>query len=143
MAAYNKFETFVGDLANGTHDLVGVEHTLNVYLTNAAPSASADSVKTDLLEITVEHGYTGAEDVANTGSESGGTFTLTGSAVEIVASGGTIGPFQYVVLYNDTAASDPLICWWDYESPLTLNDGESFTIKFDNSDTTGEIFTLS
>lgn len=58
----------------------------------------------------------------------------------ITASGGTVGPFRYVVLYNDTPASpaDPLIAWWDYGSALTLNDTETFTIDFGAS-----IFTLS
>jgi hypothetical protein len=46
------------------------------------------------------------------------------------------------VLYNDTAASDNLIAWWDYGSAVTLNDGETFTVKFNNT-TPGTIFTLA
>jgi hypothetical protein len=44
------------------------------------------------------------------------------------ASSGTIGPFRYAILYNDTAASDPLIGWWDRGSEITLADGETFTL---------------
>ena len=129
MATFNKFETFAGDIGEELHQLNS--DTLKVYLSNATPSASGDSVKADLAEITAGNGYTaGGEDITNAFSETGGTGTLTGTDVTITASGGTIGPFQYVVLYNDTATGDPLIGWWDYGSALTLNDGDSFTVDF-------------
>jgi len=71
--------------------------TLNVYLSNATPSASADDVKGDLAEISVENGYDGPEDIQNAYSEVSGTGTLTGTDVTITATG-SVGPFQYVVL---------------------------------------------
>lgn len=128
MADFNKFECFVGDLGLKVHNLN--TDTLKIYLTNAAPSASADSVIADLAEISGGNGYTaGGADIQNTYSESGGTGTLAGTDVTWTASGGTIGPFRYVVLYNDTA-SDNLIGWWDYGSSITLADGETFTTDF-------------
>lgn len=142
MASFNKFQVFTTDLCTKVHDLNA--DTLNVYLSNATPSASADSVKTDLAEISTGNGYTGPVDTQNTGSGSGGTYTVTGTKVVITASG-SVGPFQYVVLYNDTPTSpaDPLIGWWDYGSAVTLANGETFTIKFNNSDTTGSILTVT
>jgi hypothetical protein len=132
MASFNKFQQFVEDLGDGVHQLKSTGHTLNVYLSNATPDAAADAVKTDLAEISTGNGYTGPEDTQNDASESGGTLTVTGTDVVITASGGTIGPFRYVVLYNDTPTSpaDPLIGWWDYGSSITLQDQESFTIDF-------------
>lgn len=140
MATFNKFQQFVEDLATKVHNLSSDE--LDVYLSNATPSAAADAVKADLAEISTGNGYTGPQDTQNTGAESGGTYTLTGTKVVITASG-DIGPFQYVVLDNNTATNDPLIGWWDYGSALTLHNGETFSIKFNNSDTTGTILTIA
>jgi hypothetical protein len=143
MASANKFQQFVEDLGLGVHNLN--THTLKVYLSNAAPSASLDAVKTDLAEITNENGYTAPVDTQNSWAETGGTATLTGTKITITASSGTVGPFQYVVLFNDdpTSPADPLIQWWDRGSAVTLQDGESFAIKFNNSDTTGTILTIA
>lgn len=141
MATYNKFQQFIQDLAEKVHNLSADQ--LECYLSNAAPSASADAVKADLAEISTGNGYTGPQDTQNTGAESGGTYTLTGTKIVVTASG-AIGPFQYVVLQNTTPTSplDPLIGWWDYGSPISLATGETFSIKFNNSDT-GTIFTAA
>ena len=128
MASFNKFQDFVEALCLGEHNLN--TDTLKVYLSNATPSASADADKTDLAEITNENGYTAPVDTQNGMSESGGTATVTGVDVVVTASGGTVGPFQYVVLYNDDHTTDGLIGWWDYGSAITLQDGETFTIDF-------------
>jgi hypothetical protein len=141
MATYNKFEQFAQDLCEKVHNLSS--DTLSVYLSNATPSASADAVKADLAEIATGNGYTGPQDTQNTGAEAAGTYTLTGTKVVVTAAGGTVGPFRYVALMNDTATNDPLVGWWDYGSALTLNDGETFSIKFNNSDTTGTIITVA
>jgi len=147
MAAYNKINIFVEDLTNKVHDLFGTVSAdlCKIMLTNTAPVAT-NSVKADLTEIGAGNGYTaGGEDVQNDGTRSTGTMTLTGTKVVWTASGGSIGPFRYVALYNDTPSSptDPLIAWWDYGSALTLNSGETFTVKFNGGDPTGTIFTLA
>ena len=143
MAAFNKFQDFVEQLGLAKHNLN--TDTQNVMLTNTAPVAT-NTIKANITEISAGNGYTaGGADTQNTWAESSGTGTLTGTAVTWTASGGTIGPFQYVVLYNDTQTSpaDPLIGWWDYGSALTLQIGETFTVKFNNSATTGSILTIA
>ncbi len=132
MATYNKFQQFAEDLGKGVHQLHAAGHTLKAYLTNATPDAALDAVKADLAEITNENGYTAPVDIQNDYTESGGTGTLTGVDIEITASGGTVGPFRYVAIYNDdpTSPADPLVCWWDYGSSITLQAGEKFTIDF-------------
>ena len=140
MASYNKFQQFVEDLCKGVHQLHAAGHTLKVYLSNATPDAAADAVKVDLAEITNENGYAAPVDIQNDISETGGTASLTGVDVVITASGGTVGPFRYAVIFNDdpTSPADPLVAWWDYGSSITLQDGEDFTVDFGSS-----LFTLT
>ena len=100
MAAYVKYEVFVEDLCNETHDLFGVDDTLKIALTNAAPNVGAHVVLGDITEISAGNGYTaGGEDTQNSGARAAGVFTLTGTKVVWTATG-AVPTFQYVVLYN-------------------------------------------
>ena len=127
MATFQKIQGWVGYLGLGAINLN--TDTLRFYLSNATPSASADDVKTDLAEITNQNGYTAPVDIQNAYSESAGVGTLT--AVDgVVTATGAVGPFQYVPIYDDTHASDVLMGWYDYGSPLTLANGETFTVDF-------------
>lgn len=131
MASFNKFNSFVEALAEKKHDL-GAD-TLKVLLTNTAPIAT-NSVKADLTEISAGNGYTAGGNTASVTSsaQTSGTYKLVlGDPATWTASGGSIGPFRYAVLYNDTAASKELIGWWDYGSSITLAAGESFAVDFD------------
>lgn len=132
MATYNKFQDFIEQLGKGVHQLHAAGHVLECYLSNVAPDAALDAVKADLAEISTGNGYTGPEDAQNDYTEATGTGTLTCVDIVITASGGSIGPFRYVIFQNTTPTSplDPLISWWDYGSAITLNDGESLTIDF-------------
>lgn len=128
-ASYVKYQVFVGDLGLKKHNLN--TDTLKFALTNTAPTVSTNAVLADITEITAHNGYSaGGSGVTNTYSQSAGTGTLGSAAsVTFTASGGTIGPFRYVVLYNSTAASGPLVSYWDYGSSITLNDTETFQIS--------------
>jgi hypothetical protein len=129
MASFNKCNPFVEDVMEGVHDLGS--DTLKIMLSNTALNATfADT--SDVTEITAENGYSaGGSTVTITASaQSGGTYKLEGNDLVFTASGGTVGPFQYAVLYNDSAASDQLIGWWDYGSAVTLQDTETFTVDF-------------
>lgn len=132
MATYNKFYAFVEALAEGKHNL-GTD-TLKVYLSNATPDAAADAVKADLAEIAAGNGYTAGGNVATATSsvQTGGIYKLVLSdPATWTATAGVIGPFQYIVLYNETSANDDLIAWWDFGSALTISAGDSFTVDFD------------
>jgi hypothetical protein len=132
MASFNKFNAFVENLAEGVFNLQS--HALKIVLTNTAPVAT-NAVRADLTEISAGNGYTtgGVAATVASSAQSGGTYKLVLDDVTITASGGSIGPFRYFVLVDDTPTSpaDPLIGWWDYGSSVTLADGESITVDFD------------
>ncbi|MDD5724337.1 MAG: hypothetical protein PHY29_11470 [Syntrophales bacterium] len=135
MASFNWFEHFTVDLAEGVHAnaLNADTDVLRVALSNTAPTPATDAVFADITEISAGNGYTaGGDDIANAASKSGTTITVAGTDVVFTASAGPIGPFRYVILYNDTPADpvDPLIGYWDYGSSITLADGEMFTVDF-------------
>ena len=52
------------------------------------------------------------------------------------ASGGDIGPFQYLAFYSDTSSDDTVLAIIDYGVSYTITDGASFTAK-DNQITIG------
>ena len=132
IATYNKFQVFVENVAEKVHNL-GAD-TLKVMLTNSAPVAT-NTIFANLTEITAANGYTAGGTAASitSSAHTTGTYKLVLGDVVFTASGGTIGPFRYAVLYNDTPTSpaDPLIGWWDYGSNVTLNNLETFTVDFD------------
>ena len=129
MASFNKFQPFVEQLAEKVHNL-GSDQIV-VALTNTAPNAT-DATLSQITEIS----YTNcsSRNVTTTSSaQTTGTYKLVLADLVLTASGGSVGPFRYVVLYNATAASDQLIGYYDYGSALTLLDGETLTIDFDPS----------
>lgn len=138
MAAFNKFNCFVENIAEKMHNLGS--DSLKVFLTNAAPNASTHTAydgttgSTGPAEIAAGNGYTAGGNAASitSSSQTSGTYKLVlADPAAWTASGGSIGPFQYAVLYNDTASPKGLIGWWNYGSALTLASGESFTVDFD------------
>ena len=133
MATYVKYQQFVEDLGKGVHQLHAAGHTLKAILSNAAPNVSTHVVRGDVTELSTAGGYTsGGTDIQNDYTEATGTGTLTAVDVVFTAASGTIGPFRYAIVYNDTPTSpaDPLVCYWDYGSSITLADGETFTVDF-------------
>ena len=125
MATFNKFNAFVEALAEKKHDL-GAD-TIKVALCNMAPVAT-NSVLADLTTVSVAN-LSPLTPTRTSSSQTGGTYSLVLQDLTMTASG-TVGPFRYIVLYNDTATADDLICWYDYGSEITLNSGETFTLDF-------------
>ena len=131
MAVYNKFNQFVEDVAKGVHNFTSdATCSVTVALCAAANAPVAgNSVLADLTQIS----YTNLSSRIVTGitcEHTNGTVTITGTDLVLTASGGSVGPFRYVAIYNDdpTSPADPLIGWWDYGADLTLLDGETLTI---------------
>lgn len=132
MAAFNKFNSFVEALGRKVHNLNA--DILKVALSNTLPLA-ANSQLSNITQISAVNGYVsgGNAATANSYTQTSGTAKLTATDTLFTAAGGSFGPFQYAVLYNDTATNKELIGWWDYGAPLTITSGNSFLVDFDGT----------
>lgn len=129
MASFVKFNTFVEALAEKVHNLGSDQ--LVVALTNTAPTAATDDHLADITQISYTN-LSSRNVTTSASAQSSGTYKLTLTDLVLTASG-AVGPFRYVVLYNDTATNDELIAYWDYGSSISLANGETFTIDFDGT----------
>ncbi len=141
MAAFNKFNVFVGNLGLAVHNLN--TDAYKIMLTNTSPNA-ADTVynataaqvqaTSNAPDLSTANGYTaGGTAVGSIAySATAGTGTMSGANVVFTASGGSIGPFRYFVIYDNTAGTvttRPVLGWWDYGSNVTLTTGNTFTVN--------------
>lgn len=138
MASFNKLNGFVEHLAEKVHNLGS--DTLTVALSNTAPGSESTpptgATSACILANVTQISYTNCSTRAITTSssaQSSGTYKLVLTDLVLTASGGTVGPFQYVYIYNDTATNDELIGYYDYGSAITLQSGETFTLDFDGT----------
>lgn len=126
MATYTKFNSFVEAIAEKVHNLGS--DTLTVALTNSAPTAS-NTVLANITQIS----YTNLSSrviTTTSSAQTSGTYKLVLADLVLTATG-AVGPFRYVVIYNDTATNDELIAYFDYGSAVTLGSGDTFTLDFD------------
>jgi len=138
MATFTKVYSFTEAMAEKVHNLAS--DTLTVALTT---NANAPTTATTQLSTLTEISYTFCSPRAITttsSSQTGGTYKLVLTDLTLDASGGTVGPFQWVTIYNDTATNDEVLGYMDYGSEITLADGESLLIDFDP---TNGVFTIS
>lgn len=138
MATFTKLNGFVEHLAEKVHNLGS--DTLTVALSNTAPGSESSpptaSTANCVLANVTQISYTNCSSRAITTSasaQSSGTYKLTLTDLVLTASGGSVGPFRYVYIYNDTATNDELIAYYDYGSSITLASGETLTVDFDGT----------
>ena len=126
MATYTKFQCFVEDLAEKKHNLAS--DTLKVALTNTAPTASGTTKLADLTG-GITSGFDGMTITTSSSGQTSGTYKLVLADLTMTASG-SVGPFRYVVIYNDSATNKEVICFFDYSSEVTLASGDTFKLDF-------------
>ena len=127
------FEVLAADFGRGVHDFRASGDTLKAYLTNQEPDAALHQVKDDLAEIPAGYGYpAGGVETQNDYVVAGHVGQCTGVGFSITAEGGSVGPFQYLVLYNASplVPANPLIGWWTYPTPLTLRESAQLLVTF-------------
>lgn len=133
MATFTIVDEFFGDLGNAVHNLSS--HSFKMGLTNTAPVQATTAIWANITEISAGNGYSAggptldSEAWAETGAGTG-IWQFTCADEVVTASGGSIGPFRYVVIYNDTPTSpaDPVVGYLDYGSSITVTTGNTFTL---------------
>lgn len=137
MATLNFFNVFKDDLAEGVHTFATDSYV--VALTNTAPVAT-NSILTDITQIAYTN-LSARSLTTSSSTQTAGTYRFIVNDLVLTASG-AVATFRYVVIYNDTSTSpaDPLVCWYDHGSAVTLADTETFTIDFDQ---TNGVFSLT
>ena len=129
--ALTKFEEFALNIGSKVFNLATDQ--IKVALTNTAPTPATDSVYADIISPIAGTNLSGATpfNVTTTSFlQTSGTAKLILEDLTLTATG-EVGPFQYIVLYSDTAANDELIGFYDYDSAVTLQENDIYKIDFD------------
>lgn len=131
MATFTLFDEFIFSLGGSDIDLDS--DTFKAVLSNVAPNAQNNTVLADITQIANGNGYTtgGVTLAGVTWAETGagtGIWQWTANDFSWTASGGAIAQFRYVIIYDDTSASDKLIGYLDYGAAVDITITNSFTV---------------
>ena len=137
MASFNKVNDFV---VNAVHNMDLESDQLAVALTNTAPGSESSNPTADgngIVGNLTQISYTNCSSrnlTTSSSSQSSGVYKLVVADLTLTASG-TVGPFRYIYIFDDTVSSpaDPIIGYYDYGTSLTLNNGDTFTLDFSPS----------
>lgn len=135
MASFSKANDWVENESEVV-DLDGDQFV--VALSNTAPASETNNPLNDtngVLANVTQISYTNLSSRNLTriaSQQTGGTYKLDFSDLVLSASGGSVGPFRYVYIYDDTPTSpaDPIVGVYDLVTPTTITDGSSRTLVF-------------
>lgn len=135
MATYVK----INDWAENEGEVADLDgDTFIIALSNTAPGSEStpptgdgDGVLANVTEISYTNCSSRTLTLASS-AQTSGTYKIDFNDITLTASGGNVGPFRYVYIYDDTPTSpaDPLVCYFDYGSSITLADTETIDISF-------------
>ena len=128
MATFQNFLSFTEAMAEGKFVLD--TDVLKIALSNVYPIPVYTQFS-QITEISAGNGYTagGTQATLQYSGQSSGIYQLRLNNVTFTASGGNIGPFQYAILYDDTATNKDLIAFWSRGASTTIYDGDSLTVN--------------
>lgn len=120
------------DIAEKVHNL-GSDQLAVALTTNANAPVATNSILGNLTQISYTN-LSSRNITTSTSSQSSGTYKLVLTDLVLTASG-AVATFRWVTIYNDTPTSpaDPLICYFDHGSDVTLANGETYTLDFDGT----------
>lgn len=129
MASFTKFQPYIEKVFEKAHNM-GSDQLVVALSAAASAPVNTNAVLTDLTTVSYTN-LSSRNITTSTSAQTSGTYKLVLTDLVLTASGGAVATFRYVTIYNDTAASDELVCFFDYGSSLTLADGDSLTLDFD------------
>lgn len=119
------------DGSNSTSD------TYKLMLCSAATFSGANTTLAGITktELSTANGYTagGATLSGVTVTQTGNDAAFDATDVTWTASGGTLGPAAYAILYNDTDANDPPVAFVDFGGNQSAGDGTDFKVIWNAS----------
>lgn len=127
---FTLFNAAVG--AIGRNDIDLDTHTFKAVLSNTAPNLTTNTQLSNITQISNGNGYTtGGVTLTSVtfAVVTGSTYRFDSADFEWAASGGSIGPFRYVILYSDTSTNDLLLGQYDFGSAITIPDGSFFRVE--------------
>ena len=126
------------NMLNNTHAVDLDSDTLKIMLVTSAytPDFGTHDFKADVTNEVVGTGYTAGGETLTSLSLTQSAGVITFDAADVTWSSSTITA-RGAVIYDDTIASDPLICYIDFGSDQSSSSGD-FVLSFNASG----IFTL-
>jgi hypothetical protein len=115
--------------------------TFRWTLSNTAPVLASTNLLSNITQISTGNGYTQMTDGAgglvatmSALSSSGQTTTMAQSANVVLTATGAVGPFQYLILVDDTPTSplNPVVGWLNHGSAVTMANTDTYTIPSGN-----------
>lgn len=136
MASYEKFDSFIEAINEKEHNMAS--DALTLFLTTAAnePAASVTGLGgvTEISYTNVVTSGAGSRVLTQASSaQTSGVYKLVVNDVTITATGGAIATFRIIGIYNNTHASDGVVCKFDYGASLDLAENDSLTVDFDGT----------
>ena len=135
--AWKKYEPFPEAMGDNTIDMDNDTFKMALFLSTSNAATVTNTLYGDLTnEVATAFGYTaGGTTVAATWTHSGGTTTFDVADASWTASGGSL-VCRYAVIYDDTAASDPLVCFSLLDNTpanVTVTTGNTLTVQINAS----------
>jgi hypothetical protein len=133
MASYTKINKFVLNVGNKVFNLGSDQ--LKIALTNTLPDVATVNQYSDLTAPLSTANLSGANPynlTTTSYTQTSGTSKLILANLTLTATG-SVGPFRYLVIYDDAATNKELIGFYDYGSNITLGTSDTFTLSFDGT----------
>jgi hypothetical protein len=129
MAVFHKPNGFTQNVMHKVHNFNSDQLVVALVSSAYPPSPSYD----DLSDVTqIDYTYCSSRNITKISSgQSFGVYKLVLQDLVLTATSGSVGPFRYVYVYNDTSTGDMLVGYYDYSTDVTLQDGDRITIDFD------------